>query len=94
MNIPDYFTESLKAVFWFKILKIFDADPEAGIRNLFDPGSVMGLLPYVHKKNRHLPRPPPPRSHRESFLGWCAVPNQKRIHDPGSGMRKIGIEDL
>jgi hypothetical protein len=54
MNIPDYFTESLKAVFWFKILKFFDADPEAGIRNVFDPGSVMGLLPYVHKKNRHL----------------------------------------
>jgi hypothetical protein len=59
MNIPDYFTESLKAVFWFKTLKFFDADPEAGIRNLFDPGSVMGLLPYVHKKTAISPRPPP-----------------------------------
>jgi hypothetical protein len=76
MNIPDYFTESLKAVFWFKILKIFDADPEAGIRNLFDPGSVMGLLPYVHKKNRHLPRPPPPIPSRK--LPWLVCSTEPK----------------
>jgi hypothetical protein len=55
MNIPDYFTESLKAVFWFKILKIFDADPEAGIRNLFDPGSVMGFVPRMSALFFHRP---------------------------------------
>jgi hypothetical protein len=85
MNIPDYFTESLKAVFWFKILKIFDADPEAGIRNLFDPGSVMGLLPYVLKKNRHLPRPPPPDPIAKASLAGVQYRTKKgyMIRDPG-----------
>ncbi len=35
MNIPDKFSESLEIVFWVKILKFFDADP--------DPGSVIFL---------------------------------------------------
>jgi hypothetical protein len=87
MNIPDYFTESLKAVFWFKILIIFDADPEAGIRNLFDPGSVMGLLPYVLKKNRHLPRPPPPPPDPIAKASLAGVQYRTKkgymIRDPG-----------
>jgi hypothetical protein len=37
MNILDHTSESLVTIFWVKILKIFDADPESG--NLFDPGS-------------------------------------------------------
>jgi hypothetical protein len=41
MNIQDHFYESLETVFGLKILKFFDADPELGVRNLFDPGSRM-----------------------------------------------------
>jgi hypothetical protein len=35
MNNPDNITESLKTIFWVKILKFFDVDP--GWKNL-DPG--------------------------------------------------------
>jgi hypothetical protein len=28
MNNPDHISESLKTIFWFKILKFFDAGPE------------------------------------------------------------------
>jgi hypothetical protein len=29
MNIPDHISESLETIFWLKILKFFDADPES-----------------------------------------------------------------
>ncbi len=29
MNIPDHIFESLETIFWVKILKLFDADPES-----------------------------------------------------------------
>jgi hypothetical protein len=38
MNILDHFSESLETIFGVKIL-IFDADPDPGSGNLFDPGS-------------------------------------------------------
>jgi hypothetical protein len=43
MNIPDHISESLETIFWVKILKFFDVEPDPGsrIRNLFEPGSVM-----------------------------------------------------
>jgi hypothetical protein len=31
MNNPDHIFESLETIFWFKILKFFDADPGSGI---------------------------------------------------------------
>jgi hypothetical protein len=31
MNIPDHFSGSLETIFWAKILKFFNADPESGI---------------------------------------------------------------
>jgi hypothetical protein len=31
MNNPDYISESLKTIFWVKILKFFHADPRSGI---------------------------------------------------------------
>jgi hypothetical protein len=37
MIIPD--SESLETIFWVKILKVFDADPDTGSMNSFDPGS-------------------------------------------------------
>ncbi len=36
MNIPDHISESLEAIFWVKIHKFFDADPDP---EFFDPGS-------------------------------------------------------
>ncbi len=30
MNIPDHISESAETIFWFKILKFFDADPDPG----------------------------------------------------------------
>ncbi len=36
MNIPDHISESLETIFWVKMLKFFDADPDPGI--FFDPG--------------------------------------------------------
>jgi hypothetical protein len=33
MNKPDHISESLKTIFWAKILKFFDADPESGTRD-------------------------------------------------------------
>jgi hypothetical protein len=41
MNIPDHISESLETIFWIRILKFFDAnpDPVPGSGNLFDPGS-------------------------------------------------------
>jgi hypothetical protein len=41
--IPDLIFENLVSVFWVKILKLFDADPdpESGILLTLDPGSGM-----------------------------------------------------
>jgi hypothetical protein len=43
MNKPDHISESLKTIFWVKILKFFDADPESGIRD--------GKIPYPRWKD-------------------------------------------
>jgi hypothetical protein len=32
-NNPDHISESLDTIFWVKILKFFEADPESGIRD-------------------------------------------------------------
>jgi hypothetical protein len=40
LSFASYFQE-LRNNFWVKILKFFDADPDPGSRNLFDPGSGM-----------------------------------------------------
>jgi hypothetical protein len=53
MNNPDHIPESLETIFWVKILKFFDADPESRIFLTFwirdgenlDPG----LLTAVQK---------------------------------------------
>jgi hypothetical protein len=40
MNIPDHISESLETIFWLKILKFLNADPDPGSGNIFfDPGS-------------------------------------------------------
>jgi hypothetical protein len=49
MNIVDHIFESLETIFWVKIFKLFDADPESG--NLFDPGSGMEKNRIRDKKN-------------------------------------------
>jgi hypothetical protein len=41
MNIPDHISESRETIFWLKILKLFDADPDPGIFLTLDPGSGM-----------------------------------------------------
>jgi hypothetical protein len=41
MNIPNHISESLKAIFWVKILKFFDADQDPGIFLSLNPGSGM-----------------------------------------------------
>ena len=41
MNNPDHISESLKTIFWVKILKFFDADPGYGIFLTLDQGSGM-----------------------------------------------------
>jgi hypothetical protein len=38
LNNPDHISESLETIFWVKILKFFDADPEW---KKSDPGSGM-----------------------------------------------------
>jgi hypothetical protein len=40
MNIADYISESLETIFWVKIHKFFDADPDpgSGIFLTLDPG--------------------------------------------------------
>jgi len=34
MNNLDYISESLKPIFWVKILKFFDADPGSGMEKI------------------------------------------------------------
>jgi hypothetical protein len=41
LYITDHISESLETIFWVKILKFFNADPDSGSGNLFDPGSGM-----------------------------------------------------
>jgi hypothetical protein len=38
MNIPEHISESLETIFWVKILKFFDADPDPEIFLTRDPG--------------------------------------------------------
>jgi hypothetical protein len=40
MNDPDHISESLKTIFWVKILKFFDEDPGSGMEKIpiRDPG--------------------------------------------------------
>jgi hypothetical protein len=40
INILDHISESLETIFWVKILKFFDADPESGIEKF---GSWMNI---------------------------------------------------
>jgi hypothetical protein len=44
MNISNLFYEYMASVFWAKILKFFDADPDPGSCQLLDPGSGMEKL--------------------------------------------------
>jgi hypothetical protein len=39
--IPDHISESLETIFWMKVPKFFDADPDPGSMNLLDQGSGM-----------------------------------------------------
>jgi hypothetical protein len=34
MNNPDHISKSLETIFWVKILKLFDADPESGLEKI------------------------------------------------------------
>ncbi len=38
MKALDNISKSLETNFWVKIIKFFEADPDLGSRNLFDPG--------------------------------------------------------
>ncbi len=40
MDMPDHISESLETIFWAKILKFFDGDPDPGYEIFFtlDPG--------------------------------------------------------
>jgi hypothetical protein len=55
MNNPDHISESLKTIFWVKILKFFDVDPGwkkfgCGIRDgkKSDPGSGINIPDPQH----------------------------------------------
>jgi hypothetical protein len=38
MNTPDHISDSLKTIFWVKILKFFDVDSGSGMKkNILDP---------------------------------------------------------
>jgi hypothetical protein len=54
MNIPDHISESLETIFWFKILKFFDADPESGIFLTLDPGWKKILIRDKHPGSARL----------------------------------------
>jgi hypothetical protein len=62
MNIPDHISKSIETIFWVKIIKFFDADPES--ENLFDPGSGM-------EKDRIW-------DGKRSDLGWKKIGSEKK----------------
>jgi hypothetical protein len=53
---PDHISESLKNIFWVKILKLFDVDPGSGMEKFgsgidgkkSDPGSGINILDLQH----------------------------------------------
>jgi hypothetical protein len=49
MNIPYHISEILETIFWLKILKFFDADPDpgSGIFFILDPGRKNSDAGYV-----------------------------------------------
>jgi hypothetical protein len=51
MNIPDHISESLETIFWIKILKFFDADPDSGSGTFLtlDPGSGINIPDPQHQ---------------------------------------------
>jgi hypothetical protein len=38
MNNPDHISESLETIFWVKLIKLLDADPEFGMEKKFESG--------------------------------------------------------
>ncbi len=48
MNNPDHISESLETIFWFKIIKFFDADPGSGMEKF---GSGMEKIRIRDGKN-------------------------------------------
>jgi hypothetical protein len=66
LKIPDHISENLEAVFWAKIIKFFDADPDPVFGNLFDPISVIrdgnkigSGIQDKHPRSATLPDPDP-----------------------------------
>jgi hypothetical protein len=47
MNIPDHISESLETLFWFNLLKLFDADAHP------DPGIFVTLNPRSGIRDKH-----------------------------------------
>jgi len=45
MNIPDHISECLETLFWVKNTSIFQRVSGSGMRSLFDPRSLLPLLP-------------------------------------------------
>ncbi len=59
MHIPHHISESLETIFWVKILKFFDADPE-----YFDPGSGIRMEKFGSGINI----PDPQHTGKKDFL--------------------------
>jgi hypothetical protein len=55
VNNPDHISESLETIFWFNILKFFDADPDlrSEIFLTLDPGSGMEKIRIRGSGNIH-----------------------------------------
>jgi hypothetical protein len=68
MNISDHISESLETFFWFKILKLFDADPDPGWK-ILDPGSGINIPDPQHWA--HLLR---------LLRKWCSYVSQLFVH--------------
>jgi hypothetical protein len=43
MNNPDHSSESSETIFWVKILKFFDADPESGMEKIRIQDKLLGF---------------------------------------------------
>ncbi len=58
MNNPDHISESLETIFWFEILKFFDADPGSRMEKIriWDPGKHLrsGTLLVVQDSDSDL----------------------------------------